>query len=76
MSAVDARLYELLHVGNPGDVEFYVQQSEGASSVLELGAGFGRILSQLTHLPRAVGLDIDSDISALSPVPVLPKKEI
>ena len=66
-----AVLYEHLHVGNPGDVEFYVEQSDGAQSVLELGAGYGRVLAQLAHLPRAVGLDIDPAIAARSKQPVI-----
>lgn len=66
-----AVLYEHLHVGNPGDVEFYVEQAAGAKSVLELGAGYGRVLTKLANVPRAVGLDIDPAIAERSSLPVL-----
>lgn len=56
MSDVDARLYQALHTGNPGDVDFYVGLCAGAASVLELGCGAGRVLSQLP-VPERVGLD-------------------
>jgi SAM-dependent methyltransferase len=35
--------YRALHRGNPGDVDFYRRVASGARSVLELGAGDGRV---------------------------------
>lgn len=53
-----ARLYRALHRGRPGDVDFYLRAASGAESALELGAGWGRVLSALDGaLPRAVGLE-------------------
>jgi SAM-dependent methyltransferase len=43
LSETEASWYSLLHTGNAGDVEYYVKAAEGASSVLELGCGSGRI---------------------------------
>jgi len=54
----DARLYQLLHRGNPGDVEFYVRCCRGARRVLELGVGSGRIAGPLVRAGVAVtGID-------------------
>lgn len=50
----DAALYDLLHTGNPGDVAFYKEATEGCSSVLELGAGSGRIALALAKAGRSV----------------------
>lgn len=41
--AFDARLYRLLHRGNPGDIDYYRDLCAGADTVLELGCGDGRI---------------------------------
>jgi len=60
-SGYPADLYEAVHVGSPGDVDFYRFVTEGAESVLELGCGYGRILSAL-EAPRLVGVDIDGDL--------------
>ncbi|MFN3199141.1 MAG: class I SAM-dependent methyltransferase [Bradymonadia bacterium] len=57
-----ARLYALIHRGNPGDVECYVAACDGATRVLELGCGEGRVLEALvTHHPslEISGLDLD-----------------
>ncbi len=43
----DARLYALLHRGNPGDAQFYVRRCRGARHALELGVGAGRIAGAL-----------------------------
>lgn len=53
-----AALYELLHRGTPGDLDFYARACEGATSVLELGCGYGRVLERLASPGRRlVGLD-------------------
>jgi SAM-dependent methyltransferase len=53
-------LYALTHRGNPGDVEHYVTLCRGASSVLELGSGYGRILTALAEPTRSLfGLELD-----------------
>ncbi len=38
-------LYAELHVGNPGDLAFYREHCVGASSILELGCGYGRVMT-------------------------------
>lgn len=50
----DPELYELTHRGNPGDVAFYVGACRGATSVLELGAGYGRITLALAKAGHSV----------------------
>ena len=52
----DATLYRQLHVGTPGDVDFYRRQCAGAQGVLELGCGDGRILAPLAAEGIAVDL--------------------
>jgi SAM-dependent methyltransferase len=53
-----ARLYSMLHQGVEGDVAFYLEQCRGASDVLELGCGYGRLLGELaTAGARVTGLD-------------------
>jgi SAM-dependent methyltransferase len=42
-------LYRALHRGNPGDVDFYRRVASGARSVLELGAGDGRVSRALAE---------------------------
>ncbi|MEE2643542.1 MAG: methyltransferase domain-containing protein [Myxococcota bacterium] len=37
------RLYQALHIGNPGDLEFYLTRCRDVGRVLELGAGAGRL---------------------------------
>ena len=62
-----AELYARLHRGNPGDLDFYRRACAGASSVLELGCGHGRVLRAIatpeTHL---VGVDLDPELLALA----------
>lgn len=60
----EAELYVALHRGTAGDVERYRQVCSGAASVLELGCGDARVLSQLVDVVRPkrrqaqlVGLD-------------------
>lgn len=65
--AFDAHLYTLLHTGNDGDADFYVGLCADARSVLELGCGAGRILSQL-KAPRRVGVDLHPQMVARAQV--------
>jgi SAM-dependent methyltransferase len=54
----NVELYHLTHRGNPGDVRFYQKVCRGASSVLELGCGTGRVLLPLAKQGLSVtGLD-------------------
>jgi SAM-dependent methyltransferase len=59
-----AELYELVHRGTAGDVSFYRRVCEGASSVLELGCGYGRLLEPLSELADVTGLDCDPELLA------------
>lgn len=53
-----ARLYTLVHRGTPGDVEYYVEAARNRRSVLELGAGAGRISKAVaTVANRVVGIE-------------------
>lgn len=53
-----AELYELVHRGTPGDLDFYREVCEGAERILELGCGYGRVLEHLAGPGRTlVGLD-------------------
>jgi len=45
----DPDLYDLIHRGNAGDVNFYHDACRGANSVLELGCGCGRIALELAR---------------------------
>jgi SAM-dependent methyltransferase len=57
---VKAELYALTHRGSPGDVAFYREVCRGAKSVLELGAGAGRLVTALASAERdLVGLELD-----------------
>ncbi|MBM63997.1 MAG: hypothetical protein CL484_13705 [Acidobacteria bacterium] len=62
-----ADLYVATHTGNDGDVAFYRDSCAGVKSVLELGCGNARILSQL-HEPsrRLVGLDTNPELLAMA----------
>lgn len=63
----DAGLYAAVHDGNPGDLEFYRAQCEGAGSVVELGCGDARVLVGLLAPGRTlVGVDLDADLLALA----------
>ncbi|MBW2273924.1 MAG: class I SAM-dependent methyltransferase [Deltaproteobacteria bacterium] len=62
-----ADLYALLHRGTPGDLAFYSRQCAGASAVLELGCGYGRVLEALARAgSRVLGLERDGDLLALA----------
>jgi SAM-dependent methyltransferase len=53
-------LYNLIHTGNDGDLNFYFNSCESASSVLELGCGTGRItLVLLSPWKNIYALDIN-----------------
>lgn len=55
-----AELYALVHRGNPGDLEWYLERCGSGSSVLELGCGFGRISLALARAGcNVTGLDND-----------------
>jgi len=63
----DARLYALLHRGNAGDVEFYLQKSKQARHVLELGVGFARVAAPLLRAQVPVtGLDTHAGLLELA----------
>ncbi|MCA9598201.1 MAG: class I SAM-dependent methyltransferase [Myxococcales bacterium] len=58
-------LYDAIHRGTPGDVEFYRRVCHDADSVLELGCGTGRVLSQLDDDGRRlVGVDVNTEALA------------
>ncbi len=60
-------LYAKLHVGNPGDLAFYREHCVGASSILELGCGYGRVMESLSQAGRTVvGLDHDRGLLELA----------
>jgi SAM-dependent methyltransferase len=60
-----AELYALTHRGTAGDAAFYSCTCEGATSVLELGCGYGRIIAKLLQSRRSVvGLDSDAELLA------------
>lgn len=52
-----ASFYAALHTGTEGDLAFYAKACQGASSVLELGCGDGRVLNTL-DVPHRAGLDL------------------
>ncbi|MCA9636138.1 MAG: Smr/MutS family protein [Myxococcales bacterium] len=62
-----ADLYARLHSGNPGDLERYRRACEGATTILELGCGEGRVLRALAAPDRhLVGVDLDPGLLALA----------
>lgn len=64
---LNAELYRLTHRGSPGDVAFYTALCEPAASVLELGAGYGRLVSALSRPGRQlVGLEKDLGLLGLA----------
>ncbi|MEC8024699.1 MAG: class I SAM-dependent methyltransferase [Myxococcota bacterium] len=53
-----ARLYSLVHRGMPGDIAFYRHEAQNKRSVIELGAGTGRILREVAgEVRNAVGIE-------------------
>lgn len=62
-----AAFYAALHRGTPGDLEVYARICEGASSILELGCGYGRVLTALAAPDRTlVGVDRDPELLAMA----------
>lgn len=62
-----AAFYAALHRGTPGDLEAYARICEGASSILELGCGYGRVVGALAAADRAVvGIEHDEGLLALA----------
>ena len=60
MNSTNTKLYNLLHSGNDGDVEFYCKTCLGLSSVLELGCGSGRVTIPLAKQGLQItGIDFD-----------------
>lgn len=62
-----ARFYAAVHRGTPGDLEHYRRMCQNASSVLELGCGYGRVVTALAApARRVVGVDRDADQLAMA----------
>ncbi len=59
----NAELYSMLHTGNPGDLQYYINAAQNADSVLELGCGSGRITLPIAKkgIP-VVGVDISKEM--------------
>lgn len=56
----DPEFYERVHVGNDGDVDFYLRITQGANHVLELGCGSARItLPIAARGTPIVGVDVN-----------------
>lgn len=71
-----ARFYAALHRGTPGDLDHYVRVCQDASSVLELGCGYGRVIAALAAPGRTVvGVEQDPELLAMArrAVQALPK---
>ena len=62
-----ASSYSALHRGTPGDLDHYRRVCEGASSILELGCGYGRVVTALAASGRTiVGVELDPQMLALA----------
>ena len=58
-------LYRAIHRGNPGDSEHYRRACSAARAVLELGAGYGRLVRAiLGSAERYVGLELRPEFAA------------
>ncbi|ACZ20661.1 methylase involved in ubiquinone/menaquinone biosynthesis [Sanguibacter keddieii DSM 10542] len=53
-----SRYYDLAFHGGDADLDLWRSESTGTSSILEVGCGTGRVLSELPRPARRVGLDI------------------
>ncbi len=63
----DPLLYSLVHAGTPGDIAFYLERTHGAERVLELGVGYGRVMTSLARAGRHVtGIDLHPGLLALA----------
>jgi len=63
----DALLYSLVHAGNPGDLPFYLSRTRPEQHVLELGVGYGRVMSALAQAERRVtGIDLHTGLLDLA----------
>lgn len=61
------RFYAALHRGTEGDLAHYLRICEGASSVLELGCGYGRVVAALASAGHTVvGVDLDPGLLDLA----------
>ena len=70
---LERKLYEQLHNGVSGDVEFYIDAAREADSVLELWCGAGRICGRIASAScRVTGLDQDPHALELLPDQVTP----
>jgi SAM-dependent methyltransferase len=66
-----ARFYAALHRGTPGDLDHYARACRSAAAVLELGCGFGRVVTALAAPGRTVvGVDRDPELLAMARVAV------
>jgi SAM-dependent methyltransferase len=62
-----ARFYAALHRGSPGDLEHYQRVCSNAASVLELGCGYGRVVTALAAPGRTVvGVERDPALLAMA----------
>lgn len=60
-----AALYEAVHTGLPGDLDFYRAAAHGAHAILELGCGSGRVIEALeADGHTVVGLDLSPGLLA------------
>jgi len=62
-----ARFYAALHRGTPGDLDHYARVCRSAGTVLELGCGFGRVITALAASgPTVVGVERDPELLAMA----------
>ena len=62
-----ARFYAALHRGTPGDLDHYARVCRSAATVLELGCGFGRVITALAAPGRTVvGVERDPELLAMA----------
>jgi SAM-dependent methyltransferase len=62
-----ARFYAALHRGTPGDLDHYLRVCRSATTVLELGCGYGRVVTALAAPGRTVvGVERDPELLAMA----------